>query len=143
MSSDWFEVEAKWQGDLTFMGKNDLDNTIQMGSKQNKDNISPMELLLLGLAGCTGYDVVSILKKKRLPLLDFKVKVRGIRDDDYPMVYTHIEVEYLFWGFGLSEKAVTQAIELSETKYCSASVMLGKTAQIKSSFQIFETTENA
>jgi len=143
MSSDWFEVEAKWQGDLTFMGKNDLSNTIQMGSKQNKDNISPMELLLLGVAGCTGYDVVSILKKKRQPLMDFQVKVRGLRDVDYPMVYTHIEVEYLLWGIGLSEKAVTQAIELSERKYCGASVMLGKTAQITSSYKIFETTEKA
>jgi putative redox protein len=138
MSSDWFEVEAVWQKDLNFLGKNDLDNAVQMGSKQNKENISPMELLLLGLAGCTGYDVVSILEKKRQDLVDFKVKVRGIRDENYPMVYTHIEVEYLFWGVDLSEKAVTQAIELSETKYCSASVMLGKTAQITSSFQIFQ-----
>jgi len=139
MSSDWFEVEADWQRDLTFIGKNDLDNTIQMGSKQDKENISPMELLLLGLAGCTGYDVVSILTKKRQDLVDFKVKVRGIRDDDYPMVYTHIEVEYLLWGNALSEKAVTQAIELSENKYCSASVMLGKTAKITSSYRIFES----
>jgi putative redox protein len=67
------------------------------------------------------------------------VKVRGMRADDYPMVYTDIEVEYLFWGSGLTEKAVEQAIELSETKYCSASVMLGKTAKITSSYQIFET----
>ena len=139
MSSDWFEVVADWKGDLTFDGKNDLDNHVQMGSKQNEENISPMELLLLGLAGCTGYDVVSILKKKRQELVDFQVKVRGIRDDDYPMVYTNIEVEYLFWGKELSEKAVIQAIELSETKYCSASVMLGKTAEIKSSYKIFNS----
>jgi putative redox protein len=137
MSSDWFEVVAEWKGDLTFDGKNDLDNHIQMGSKQNKENISPMELLLLGLAGCTGYDVVSILNIKRQDLSDFQVKVRGIRDDNYPMVYTNIEVEYLFWGKNLSDKAVAQAIELSETKYCSASVMLGKTAKISSSYKIY------
>ena len=141
MSSDWFDVAAVWKGDLTFDGKNDLDNHVQMGSKENKDNISPMELLLLGLAGCTGYDVVSILKKKRQNLEDFQVKVRGIRDDDYPMVYTNIEVEYTFTGEGLSEKAVTQAIELSETKYCSASVMLGKTAKISSTYRIVDTSE--
>jgi putative redox protein len=135
---DWHEVQADWQTGLTFIGKNDLGNQIQMGSKQKKDNISPMELLLLGLAGCTGYDIVSIMGKKRQPLKDLKVKVRGRRADDYPMVYTDIEVEYLFWGKGLSVKAVEQAIELSENKYCSASVMLGKTANITSSYQIIE-----
>jgi putative redox protein len=134
---DWHKVEAEWQDELTFIGKNDLENSIQMGSKKNKDNISPMELLLLGLAGCTGYDIVSILKKKRQPLVSFKVKVCGKRADDYPMVYTEIEVEYLFWGDGLSEKAIEQAIELSEEKYCSASVMLGKVANITSSYSIF------
>lgn len=138
---DWHEIEADWQSNLTFIGKNDLGNQVQMGSKQQKENISPMELLLLGLAGCTGYDVVSILNKKRQSLKDLKVKVRGRRADDYPMVYTDIEIEYLFWGSGLSEKAVEQAIELSEEKYCSASVMLGKTAKITSTYKIFEVQE--
>jgi putative redox protein len=139
MSPNKFEVVAEWQEGLSFLGKNDLGNSVQMGSKQNEENISPMELLLLGLAGCTGYDVVSILEKKRLNLKDFKVKVGAIRADDYPMVYTHIEVEYLLWGEGLTEKAVEQAIELSEQKYCSASVMLGKTAEITSSYKILES----
>ena len=139
MSSDWMEVEAEWQGGLTFIGKNDLSNTIQMGSKQNQDNISPMELLLLGLAGCTGYDVVSILEKMRQPPDAFKVVVRGVRAEDYPMVYTDIEVEYHLWGDGLTDKAVQQAIELSEQKNCSASVMLGKVAKISSSYEIYKT----
>jgi putative redox protein len=143
MTSDWHEVVAEWQSDLTFIGKNDLGNSLQMGSKQDNDNISPMELLLLGLAGCTAYDVVSILEKMRQPLVDFKVKVRGKRAPDYPMVYTEIEVEYLLWGRGLSEKSVLNAIELSEQKYCSASVMLGKVAKITSSFRIFESQETA
>jgi putative redox protein len=141
MGSDWMEVVAEWREGLTFTGKNDLGNSVQMGSKQNKENISPMELLLLGLAGCTGYDVVSILEKMRQPPDEFKVVVRGIRAKDYPMVYTQIEVEYHLWGTGITEKAVKQAIELSETKYCSASVMLGKTAEIRSSFKIYETEE--
>ena len=141
MGSDWFEVVADWKGDLNFDGKNNLDNHVQMGSKQNEGNISPMELLLLGLAGCTGYDVVSILQKKKQDLEDLQVKVRAIRDDKYPMVYTDIEVEYLFWGKELSEKAVIRAIELSETKYCSASVMLGKTAKITSSYKIYEPSK--
>jgi putative redox protein len=137
---DWHEVVAEWQNEINFLGKNDIGNSVHMGSKKHKGNISPMELLLLGLAGCTAYDVVSILQKKRQPLKDFKVKVRGRRADDYPMVYTEIEVEYLFWGDGLNEKAVEQAIDLSENKYCSASVMLGKTARITSSYKIFEVS---
>jgi putative redox protein len=137
----YHEIVAEWQGELNFLGKNDLGNSIQMGSKGNKGNISPMELLLLGLAGCTGYDVVSILKKKRQPLKDFKVKVRGIRAEDYPMVYTDIKVEYQLWGDGLSKKAVEQAIELSESKYCSASVMLGEIAEITSFYKIFEESD--
>lgn len=141
MSSDWMEVVAEWQEGLTFIGKNDLGNSIQMGSKQNQENISPMELLLLGLAGCTGYDVVSILEKMRHTLDAFKVVVRGIRADDYPMVYTEIEVEYHLWGAGLTDKAVSQAIALSEEKYCSASVMLGKIAEIRSSYYIYEPGE--
>ncbi len=130
------EIVAEWRGELNFLGKNDLGNSLKMGSKNNTENISPMELLLLGLAGCTGYDVVSILQKKRQHIKDFKVIVRGKRAEDYPMVYTDIEVEYLLWGKNLSEKAVEQAIELSENKYCSASIMLGKVADISSSYQI-------
>jgi len=99
---DWHEIVAEWQGELNFVGKNDLGNSVQMGSKKHIGNISPMELLLVGLAGCTGYDVVSILQKKRQPLQDFKVKVRAKRADDYPMVYTDIQVEYLLWGEGLN-----------------------------------------
>jgi putative redox protein len=135
------EIVAEWQDGLTFLGSNDLGNKIQMGSKENKENISPMELLLLGLAGCTGYDVVSILVKKRQQIDNFKVKVRAKRAEDYPMVYTEIKVEYLFWGEDLSKKAIEQAIKLSEEKYCSASVMLGKTAKITSSYKLVNETK--
>jgi putative redox protein len=135
------EIVAEWKDGLTFLGSNDLGNEIQMGSKENKENISPMELLLLGLAGCTGYDVVSILVKKRQPIDNFKIKVRAKRAEDYPMVYTEIDVEYLLWGEELSKKAVEQAIKLSEEKYCSASVMLGKTAKIKSSYKLMNETD--
>lgn len=139
---EYHEIVAEWQGDLNFIGINDLGNSLHMGSKKHEGNISPMELLLLGLAGCTGYDVVSILQKKRLQLKDFKVKVKAKRAKDYPMVYTDIEVEYLLWGEGLNKKAVEQAIELSENKYCSASIMLGKTANMTSSYQIFELSKS-
>lgn len=104
--------------------------------------LSPMELLLVGMAGCSGVDVVGILNKKRVSLSDFKINVCGKRADTYPMVYTEIEVEYLFWSEDLLAKDAEQAIKLSEEKYCSASVMLGKTAIITSTYKIFEPGES-
>ncbi|MBN1667739.1 MAG: OsmC family protein [Anaerolineales bacterium] len=136
MSSEWKEVIAEWQGEMAFIGKNQAGGRVQMGEIDGQAGVSPMELLLVGLAGCTGVDVVHILKKKRAPLEDLKVRVRAKRAADYPMVYTHIEIEYLLWGQELDPKAVEQAIQLSEEKYCSASAMLGKTAQLHSSYRI-------
>ncbi len=98
----------------------------------------PMELLLAGMAGCTGMDIVSILEKSRQEITGFEVAVTGERAKDYPMVFTDIQVEYVIRGQNISEEAVKRAIELSETKYCSASAMLGKTAKITSSYRIVE-----
>ena len=143
MSADVKEAVAEWQGKSKFLGKNLKDGQVLMGGKEDVGRVSPMELLLMGLAGCTGIDVVNILEKKRQPLENFRVKVRGKRAEDYPMVYTEIEVEYLLWGVGLNPKAVEQAIQLSEEKYCSASIMLGKTAKIRSSYQILTPQEES
>jgi putative redox protein len=141
MSTEWKEITADWQGDFTFIGKNPAGGSVQMGELNGKPGVGPMELLLAGVAGCTGHDVVSILKKKKQLLKDFQVIVRGKRADDYPMVYTEIEIEYLLWGEGLSPKAIEQAIQLSEDKYCSASAMLAKTAKISSSYIIMDPVE--
>ncbi len=141
--SEWKEVSAVWRGEMAFEGKNQTGGSVQMGTLDGKPGVSPMELLLLGVAGCTGVDVVNILSKKRQPLQDLRVVVRAKRADDHPKVYTEIEVTYLLWGEGLSEKAVEQAIELSETKYCSASAMLAKTARIRSQYRILAPGEAA
>jgi putative redox protein len=143
MGAEVKDVVAEWQGKSKFLGKNLKDGQVLMGGKEDTGRVSPMELLLMGLAGCTGIDVVNILEKKRQPLENFQVKVRGKRAEDYPMVYTEIEVEYLLWGMGLNPKAVEQAIQLSEEKYCSASIMLGKTAKIRSSYRIFKPQEES
>ena len=97
---------------------------------------SPMELLLLGMAGCTGIDVVDILRKKRLAVTGLTVHVEGTRAETHPMVYTCIDVVYTVRGKDIPARAVEQAIHLSEEKYCSAGVMLGKTAKIKSRYEI-------
>ena len=141
MSQTWKEVSAQWTGEKSFTGKNQIGGSIQMGSIDGKPGVSPMELILLGMAGCTGIDIVHILGKKRINLDRFEVKVRGKRADDYPMVYTQIEVEYILWGDNLSPKAVEQAIQLSEEKYCSASAMLSKTAEINSTYRILTPRE--
>ena len=139
MADDWREVSATWQGGLNFSGVNDKGGTVQMG--QLDETIGPMQLLLVGLAGCTGIDVVTILEKKRITPTDFKIKVRGKRADTFPMVYTDIEIEYLLWGDRLNVRDVEQAIKLSERKYCSVSVMLSKTANICSTYKIFKPGE--
>jgi putative redox protein len=143
MSQEWKEVSAQWQGEMGFIGKNMIGASVQMGTNNQHAGISPMELLLLGVAGCTGIDIVHILKKKRIELDQFEVRVRGKRVDDHPKIYDQIEVEYLFWSNELSTKAVEQAIQLSEEKYCSASAMMSKSAQISSSYKIMNPGESA
>lgn len=100
----------------------------------------PMELLLVGLAGCTGMDVISILRKKRQQVTGYEVRVRGERAEDHPMVYTDITVEHVITGHDVSPEAVARAIELSEAKYCGAGAMLGKTAKLVHTFRIVEVT---
>ena len=99
---------------------------------------TPMELILLGLAGCTGMDVISIMEKKRQPMTNLKVRVTAERADSHPKVYTHIHIEYIAYGEGVEKSALERAIELSETRYCSASAMLTKTAEITHSSRIVD-----
>ena len=141
MSSNWVTLTAEWQGEMAFIGKNETGGSVQIGKVNNKPGISPMELLLAGLAGCTGVDVVHILRKKRISLHDFRVTIRAKRADDHPKVYTDIEINYLLWGQELAAKDVEQAIHLSEEKYCSASAMLSKAANITSTYRILSPGE--
>jgi putative redox protein len=138
MADTWREIEAEWQGGNGFIGTNAKGASVQMGMVNEMPGVSPMEIVLIGLAGCTGLDIVDILAKKREKLKSLKVKVRGNRATDYPMVYKEIEVTYLLWGEGINPLAVERAIELSEKKYCSVSNMLCSVAKITSSYQIFD-----
>jgi putative redox protein len=102
---------------------------------------TPMELLLVALGGCTAVDVISILKKKREQVTDYRVEVRGTRRDEHPRAYTRIEVRHVVRGRGISEKAVASAIELSETKYCSVAATLRPGVELLTSYEIIEETE--
>jgi len=132
------KIKATWQNDSIFLAEDERGGKALLGG----EGIYPMQMLLVSLAGCTGVDVVNILKKKRAKLHDLRVEVSGERADTHPKVYTDIHVSYLLWGEGLKKKDVEQAIELSEEKYCSVSAMLRSTAKIHSDYQIYETEEN-
>lgn len=96
----------------------------------------PMELILVGLGGCTGMDVLSILRKKKQNLTGFEVMVKGERSETHPKVYTEIKVEYIVKGKDISEEAVKKAILLSEEKYCSVEAMLRPIVKITSAYRI-------
>ena len=99
---------------------------------------SPMELLLIALGGCTGADVVGILEKKRQRVTGYDIEVRAERRAEHPRIYTKIEVIHRVRGHAIDPKAVEHAIELSETKYCSVSAMLGASAQLSMRYEVQE-----
>ena len=101
---------------------------------------TPVELLLIALGGCTAVDVISILRKKRQQVTAYHVEVRGTRRAEHPRSFSRMEVRHILHGRNISEKAVAQAIELSETKYCSVAATLRPTAEIVSSYEIIEET---
>ncbi|MBI5305361.1 MAG: OsmC family protein [Chloroflexi bacterium] len=111
-----------------------IDSSVASSGKNHGP--SPMELLLVGMAGCTGIDVIDILGKKRLDVKGLEVRIEGTRAETYPMVYTEINVVYVVRGKDIPERAVEQAIHLSEEKYCGAGAMLAKTAKINHRYEI-------
>lgn len=134
---EWREVTAKWVvGGSGFIGTNESGGTVQIGTINDQPGIGPMEMLLLGVAGCTGMDIVSILEKERQNLTGLQVIVAGKKREEFPRIYTNIEILYKIWGDNISIKSVERAIKLSEEKYCSASAMLAEAAEITSRYEI-------
>ena len=122
------EARATWIEKQRFNGVSDSGHPIVVDGDKAAGN-SPMELVLIGLCGCTAYDVVSILQKKREPLTSLEVRARAERAKDPPSVYTEIKLIYRIDG-KVSRKAAEDAVRLSKEKYCSVSAMLDKTAKI-------------
>ena len=139
----WKEISASWDGVDGYLAENQAGETVLLGKyKDGEPGISPMELLLMGLAGCTAIDIVDILRKKRQVPLAFKIKVRGNqRVDEYPKVFTEFMIEYILWGDNLVPRDVEQAIHLSEEKYCSVGGTLAKAGPINSGFRILKAGE--
>ena len=136
------EASVRWIDGLQFAGESGSGHAIVLDAPESaggrNTGPSPMELLLMGLAGCTAVDVVNILRKKRQALRGVEVFARGVQRDEPPNVYTNIVLEYVVYGTGIAEKAVEQAITLSETKYCSAAGMMNKVAEIITNYRIVE-----
>ena len=132
------EAKVRWVDDRRFVGQASSGHGIVIDGSDEKLGSSPMELVLMGMVGCTAYDVISILQKMRQPVTGLEVEAAAQRADEPPRVYTSIELLYLVRGRGISAKAVEDAIRLSKDKYCSASIMLGKTAEISTRYRIEE-----
>ncbi len=102
---------------------------------------TPMELLLIALGGCTAVDVISILRKKRQQVTDYRVEVSGARRDEHPRAFTRMEVRHVVRGRGVSEAAVASAVELSGTKYCSVAATLRPGVEIVTTYEVIEDAE--
>jgi putative redox protein len=134
------KARVSWVEDMMFTGESGSGHTIVLdGAPENggrNAGIRPMELMLLGLAGCTAFDVVLILQRGREPVTNCVVEVDAERAPTDPKVFTAIHLQYRLSGQGLSPQKVERAIQLSKEKYCSASIMLGQVAQITHSWTV-------
>jgi len=135
-------ISVKWIDGLLMVGKSDSGHAIVMDGPPEIGGenlgVRPMEMLLLGMAGCTMIDVVSTLKKMREDIVDCQTQVSADRAEEYPKVFTNIHVHFVLKGNQLNPSNVDKAIKLSAEKYCSASIMIGKTATITHDYEIIE-----
>ena len=135
-------ISVNWVDGLLMVGKSDSGHTITMDGPPESGGenlgVRPMEMLLLGVAGCTMIDVVTTLKKMRQDLSHRETKINAERATDHPKVFTDIHIQFVVKGKDLDPKKVDKAITLSAEKYCSASIMLGETATITHDFEVVE-----
>ncbi len=137
------ECKVKWTGDgMSFLAETGSNHSFLMDGAPDAGGRNmaprPMEMLLAGTGGCTAFDVVLILKKGRHAITGCEVSLAAERADTEPKVFTRIHFHFIVRGKKLNPEAVARAIELSKDKYCSASIMLGKTAAITHDFEICE-----
>lgn len=136
-------ARIKWVQDLTFVGEAGSGHAVIMDAAQEVGGrdlgVRPMEMLLLGMGGCSAIDVLNILQKGRQTVRDCVVEITGERAETDPKVFTKIQMRYIVTGEKLNENQVKRAISLSAEKYCSASIMMGKTAEITHSYELRET----
>ena len=136
------KAKIKWVEDVMFMGQSGsghavvMDGPPELGGKNM--GIRPMEMMLMGLGGCTSFDVMLILKRSRQVVTDCVAELSAERAETDPKVFTKIHIHFIVTGKSLKEKMVQRAVELSATKYCSASIMLAQTVEITHDYEIIE-----
>lgn len=134
------KARIKWIEDVAFMGESETGHAVVMdGAPENGGRnigMRPMEMLLIGMGGCTSFDVVTILKKSRQAVVGCVAEINAERADEIPKVFTKIHVHFIVTGNDLNEKQVERAVSLSAEKYCSASIMLSKSVEITHGYEI-------
>lgn len=134
MMSDTMKARVKWVEKRTFLGESGSGHSVVMDGAPDAGGrdlgVRPMETLLLGMGGCTAFDVVHILEKARETVIDCELEIEADRAKEDPKVFTQIKIRYIVSGKNLSRDKVQRAVDLSAEKYCSASIMLGKVANI-------------
>lgn len=132
---------VRWIGEKKFIGTDSTRHSVVISTPEEGIGMKPSELLLIALSSCTAVDVVEILTKKRIELTRLEIQACGEQDSDPPWTFRKIHLKYILAGKGLTEKAITQAIELSENKYCSVSATLRGGAEITTEYQIVPKEE--
>ena len=134
------KVRIKWVEDVSFVGESETGHAVVLdGAPENGGRnigMRPMEMLLIGMGACTAFDVVTILKKSRQPIVDCVAEIVAERADEIPKVFTKIHVHFVITGDNLIEAQVERAVKLSAEKYCSASIMLSKSVEITHDYAI-------
>lgn len=134
------KMRIKWNDIVSFLGETENGHTVLMDGAPEVGGrnlgLRPMEMVLMGAGGCTASDVVMILKKSRQDIIDCRVEIEAERATEDPKVFTRIHYHFILTGKNLKPQQVERAINLSAEKYCSASIMLGKTAEITHDFEI-------
>ncbi len=139
MSSNTYNAAVIYAGDDFFIGTPPSGHAQVIDTKGDRHAApTPVEMLLVSVAGCTAADVISILKKKRQNVTAYKVEISGERKEDHPRAFIRFHVHHIVHGHNVSEKAVADAIELSDTKYCSVAATVRPTAEITTSFEVVE-----
>jgi putative redox protein len=131
-------ARVRWIESRQFLGVDSTNHSVVMSSPKDGIGMKPSELLLVALGGCTAYDVVNILEKKRQKITGLEIVVTGEQDKDAPWPYRKIHLHYILRGRGLREKAVQDAIELSEGKYCSVAATVRGVAEVDYEYTIVE-----
>ena len=130
------KAQLKWTEGMQFIARAGKGPAVVLDSSEGGSGPSPMEMVLMGVAGCSAIGVIMIMGKKRTQVTDFMVNITGERAEEYPKRYTDIHIEFVLHGKGVKPKAVEQAIQLSETKYCGAMASLN--ADFKTAYRMVE-----